>query len=410
MGIAAETLAPVAESERISSIDVLRGSALLGIALMNVVSSGLPMAANLNPKVAGGADGLNLAVYFLQRVLVDGKMRGLFSMMFGASAYLLVGRLARHGEGLRAAEIYCRRLLWLMLFGVVHAYLIWKGDILYPYALLGLVLLPVLRARAWALLLAAGVLVAIMMAQSAYYGIRLRHASSSEWQEAVKDFDPPAKDLEEEREMYRGSYFDVVCKRAEWVFDLHSVPFYLNGLDMLSMMLVGIALMQLDVLTAQRPAAFYWRLLAVSAGVCLPLSAAATWQTWRAGFGPVLPAITYTNPLSRAGLTVGYAAGVVLVCRYGVWPRVRASLAAVGKMAFSNYIVHSLVYGFVFYGYGLGLFDRLQRYQLYFVALGMWVFSLVWSPLWLRRFRFGPLEWAWRSLTYWKRQPMRVAA
>jgi uncharacterized protein len=384
VGIAAENLAPIAESERISSIDVLRGAALLGIALMNVVSSGLPMAANLNPKVARGADGLNLAVYFLQRVLVDGKMRGLFSMMFGASAYLLVGRLSRQGEGLRAAEIYCRRLLWLMLFGVVHAYLIWKGDILYPYALLGLVLLPLLRARPPGLLIAAGVLVAIMMAQSAYDGIRLRHASGTELQEALKDFDPPAKDLEEEREMYRGSYFDVVRKRVEWVFDLHSVPFYWNGFDMLSMMLVGIA------------------------GVCLPLSAVATWQTWRAGFGPVVPAISYTNPLSRAGLTLAYAAGVLLVCKYAVWPGLHTRLAAVGKMAFSNYIAHSLVYGFVFYGYGLGLFDRLQRYQLYFVVLGMWGFSLIWSPLWLRKYRFGPLEWAWRSLTYWKRQPMRV--
>src|SRR5580658_5558768 len=139
------TLAPVAEAERISSIDVMRGVALLGIALMNIVFSGLPLAADWDPKVGGGGTGLNLAAFFVQYVLFDGKMRGLFSMMFGASTYLLIGRLDGRGAGLRAAEIYNRRVLWLGLFGMIHAYLIWHGDILYAYALLGLVLLPLLR-------------------------------------------------------------------------------------------------------------------------------------------------------------------------------------------------------------------------------------------------------------------------
>jgi uncharacterized protein len=107
-------------------------------------------------------------------------------------------------------------------------------------------------------------------------------------------------------------------------------------------------------------------------------------------------------------LTLGHAALLLLVCRYRVWRGLQARLAAVGRMAFSNYILHSLIYGFVFYGYGLNLFNKLERYQLYCLIPGMWMGSLLWSPAWLRRVRFGPLEWVWRSLTYWKRQPMRV--
>jgi len=108
-------------------------------------------------------------------------------------------------------------------------------------------------------------------------------------------------------------------------------------------------------------------------------------------------------------MTLGHCAVILLVCKHALWQGLQARLAAVGKMAFSNYIAHSIIYGFVFYGYGFNLFDKLQRYQLYYVVLGMWIFSLIWSPIWLRHFRFGPLEWVWRSLTYWQRQPMRIA-
>jgi uncharacterized protein len=149
-------VAPVSTAERISSIDVLRGTALLGIAIMNIIFSGLPMAADWNPKVSGGATGPNLAAFFLQYVLFDGKFRGIFSIMFGASSYYLVSRAVSRGAGIQAAEVYYRRTLWLALFGIAHAYLIWHGDILYPYALLGLILFPLHKARPKWLLITAG--------------------------------------------------------------------------------------------------------------------------------------------------------------------------------------------------------------------------------------------------------------
>jgi uncharacterized protein len=150
-------------------------------------------------------------------------------------------------------------------------------------------------------------------------------------------------------------------------------------------------------------------MLAISYGICLPIGAFAAWKSWQQGFEPLQTLFTFsTYQLARVGMTLGHAALILLLCKYGVWPALRARLAAVGKTALSNYIAHSVIYGLVFYGYGFNLFDKLQRYQLYYVVLGTWIFSLVWSPIWLKYFRFGPLEWVWRSLTYWKRQPMRV--
>jgi len=112
--------------------------------------------------------------------------------------------------------------------------------------------------------------------------------------------------------------------------------------------------------------------------------------------------------VGRVGVTFGHVALILLICKAGLLRGLTSRLAAVGQTALSNYILHSLVYGFVFYGYGLGLFGKLQRYQLYYVVIAIWIVSLVVSPIWLRHFNYGPLEWCWRSLTYWKRQPMRL--
>ena len=234
-------------------------------------------------------------------------------------------------------------------------------------------------------------------------------AAKTEWEDTRKYFLPSADDLRKEKEMYSGSYFHLVAKRGALVNKWHSSPFYLQGWDMFTMMLVGIALIKNGVLGGQRSTTFYWRMLAVSYGICLPVSVYGAWKFWQLGFEPLQTVFTYsTYQVGRVGMTLGHAALILLVCKYGVLQGLQSRLAAVGKMAFSNYIAHSIIYGLVFYGYGFNLFDKLQRYQLYYVVLGMWVFSLIWSPIWLRHFRFGPLEWVWRSLTYCKRQPMRI--
>jgi uncharacterized protein len=144
--------------------------------------------------------------------------------------------------------------------------------------------------------------------------------------------------------------------------------------------------------------------------VALPISAIAVWLTWRQNFQPPQHTFVFaTFQLARIAGTLGHLGAILWFSKSGLLPRLQRSLAAVGQTALSNYIAHSVFYAMIFYGHGLGLFDRLQRYQLYYVVLGLWAFSLIASPLWLEHYRFGPLEWCWRSLTYWKRQPMRLA-
>jgi uncharacterized protein len=424
--------APVSSAERISSMDVVRGAALLGIALMNIVFSGLPMAADWNPKVAGGVTGLNLAAFFVQYIFFDGKMRGIFSLMFGAGSYYLITRNESRGAGIRAAEVYYRRTLWLMLFGLIHAYLIWHGDILYPYALLGLILFPLQSLRPRTLLIAAAVLILFMTGGQIRQGFQLRKThdlvmqaekataehkpltdeqkeAQKTWEDQRKYFNPSAEDLRKEAEPYRGSYWKLVAKRAGIVFQWHSSPFYKSGWDMLSMMLVGIAFAKLGILAAKHSYRFYWWMLAMGYGIGLPINAVSAWLSYRQNFEPLQTIFTFsTYQVGRVGVTLGHVALILLICKAGLLRGLTSRLAAVGQTALSNYILHSLVYGFVFYGYGLGLFGKLQRYQLYYVVIAIWIVSLVVSPIWLRHFNYGPLEWCWRSLTYWKRQPMRL--
>jgi uncharacterized protein len=427
-------MAPVSQSERISSMDVLRGAALLGIALMNILFSGLPLAADFNPKLSGGATGLNLAMFALQFVFFDGKMRGIFSMMFGAGSYLLISRAVGRGAGSEAVEVYYRRTLWLMLFGIIHAYFIWHGDILYAYALLGLVLVPFHRLKSKSLLIVAGLFIAAMTAQSIYQGVEFQKTyklameaekaaaakkplteeqkeAQTSWEEQRKYFNPSEADLKKEIAMYSGSYFHLVAERAKVVRRWHSGPFYAGGWDMFTMMLIGIAFAKSGVLSAERSSRFYRWMLWIGYGIGIPVGAVSFFLAYRQNFEPLQTVFTFsTYQLARVSMTMGHVAVMLLICRRGWFAGLRQRLAAVGQTAFSNYILHSLIYGFVFYGYGFRLYNKLQRYELYYVVVAMWMVSLLVSPAWLRHFRYGPLEWCWRSLTYWKRQPVRLAA
>ncbi len=424
-------LGPVAGEDRVSSIDVLRGFALLGILLMNILVFALPDAAYSNPSVAGGDRGANLWAWILQYVFADGRMRGIFSMMFGASAYLLLSRGEARGFGI--ADIYYRRTLWLMLFGMIHAYFIWHGDILYPYALLGLVLYPLRHLRPRTLLILAGIGVLILTAMSIGEGFRLgsmrekalaadaaaangqklteeQQEAQKKWKEKLKEIKPGPEDVKKETDAYRGNYLKALERRATATLHWHSFPFYFPGMwDMFAMMLVGIALVKTGVLTAERSVRFYAQLAAIGYLIGLPINALAAWQSVQNQFEPIsLFFTTSTYQLGRVSTTLAHAAVLLMIVKSGALRWLTSRLAAVGQMAFSNYILTSLTCSVIFYGYGFGFYGRLERYQLYFIVPAIWIFQLAVSPIWLRHFRFGPLEWGWRSLTYWKRQPMRL--
>lgn len=423
---------PVNAADRLLTIDALRGLALLGILLMNILTFALPEAAYMNPHFGGGDTLASRWAIVLQYVLAEGKMRGLFSMMFGASAVLLISRGEIRGAGLDIADVYYRRTLWLMLFGIVHAFLIWWGDILYPYALMGLILFPLRKLSPKALLVTGGLMLALLTGAMAGQGYDLLESKKKAeelqarekqgekltgeqkktlegWNERLESLKPPPDKLKKEIEETRGGYLQNLKRRAKNVMRFHAMPFYSPIFwDFLAMMLVGMAFLKLGILTGERSFRFYAWLAAVPAAAGTACNVFAAWSMWRHDFDPLQGAYDQaTYEIGRPLLSIAYAAVLVMIVKAGALRWLTRRLAAVGQMAFSNYITHSIVCSLIFYGYGFGMFNRLERYQLYGVVLAIWTAQLIISPLWLRRFQFGPLEWCWRSLTYWQRQPMR---
>jgi uncharacterized protein len=423
---------PVTAAERISSLDVLRGVAVLGILMMNITSFALPMAAYVNPAVAGGDSGANLAVWYLNHILFHGKMRAIFSMLFGAGFILLTERAEKRGGTAQSADIYYRRILWLILFGLVHAYFFWYGDILYMYGVAGLVLFPFRKVRAgW--LLAMGLLtLTIIPAKSVWdiYETRTMRAEAEAanaaaaagqqltdeqvaaqkaWADKLKELEPDAKQIAKEIADHHAGYWTLFLKRMKTVVQFQSVFYYRYGFfDVMSMMLIGMAFLKWGVFSAARSYRFYLILTALSYGIGLPLNAYLGWLQMSHHFD------WETNQLAgwaahdfyRFLVVLGHIGALMLVCKAGLLTWLTRRLAAIGRMALSNYLFETLVSTVIFDR--LGYFGELERYQLVFFVLAVWILQLGLSPIWLRYFRFGPMEWLWRTLTYWKLQPILV--
>jgi uncharacterized protein len=424
---------PIRSDERIPALDAVRGFALLGILSMNICSFGLPNAAYANPAPAGGATGWNLVTWWILGVLADGKMRAIFSLTFGAGVYLLIDRLSKKGAAADAADIHYRRMLWLMLFGMMHAYLIWDGDILFYYAVLGLFLYPLRKLSPRALAITAGFVLIAMSAGAAFLhqhwideqreyvqiradekaGVKLTPAqrdTKQDWEEIVARQAPSADDLKTEIDAHRGGYFKLLVFRAKEVYRLHSAPLYWPDpwFDMLMMMLIGIAMIKTGVLTGAYSRKFYVWMALVSFAIGLPADTWAMWYITTHQFSIDAFSLALSEYEFGRFTAFGYIALIILALKSGILRGATKTLACVGQMAFTNYILTSLICTTLFEGYGFGLFGKLQRHQLYGVVLLVWLVILIVSPFWLRRFRFGPLEWVWRSLTYWKRQPFRL--
>lgn len=426
-------LAPVRSDERIFALDTIRGFGLLGILLMNICDFGLAYPAYFIPLTgAGGASTVNVFTWCFMTVFADGKMRAIFSLSFGASVYLLVNRLSRKGVAAEAADIHYRRMLWLMLFGIIHAYLIWSGDILYYYAVVGLLLYPLRKLSPKILLITAGVLMLVVTSANGYNiihwkqlqrqfaqvdadekaGKKLTDEQESikrEWKETLDLYIPPADDLRKDTEAHLGGYFKKVAHCASRVYKNHSNPFYSPFWgDFLIMMLAGMAFLKLGVLSGDCSYKFYVWMAALSFAIGIPAQAVAAW--WTATHHFTMDSWTPSDLTYEIGrfTAFGYIAVILLIVKSGTLQRVTRTLAKVGQMAFSNYILTSVICVMIFDVPGGGLFNKLQRYQLYVVVVLIWAVLLLFSSLWLRQFRFGPLEWVWRSLTYWKKQPFRI--
>jgi uncharacterized protein len=423
------SVGPITREERINSLDTLRGYALLGILPANVLVFGMYLAAGSDPTVAGGATGLNLASWVLVRLLVEGKMRALFSMVFGASAILLTSRVEER-SGPSAADIYYRRNLWLLLFGLAHAFLLFWGDILYPYALCALILFPFRKLPAMKLLIIGSLFIAFNAGWSsveAYRQVERRNLAaaaekagkkpSEEQAQAKRELEaqrkqrkPSFEELETDAKIWRGNPLQVIGARAKFLAVWHGLPYYDPVYcDAWSMMFIGMGLFKLGVFSAARSYRVYVWIAVIGYLIGIPVNSYIAWLAVKTNFDRVTFAFTHlAYDIARLPVALAHMALLMMLSKAGALRWLTRRLAAIGQTALSNYILHSVICTFVFTGYGFSLYGRLERYQLYYVVAGCWAISLAASPIWLRYYWFGPLEWCWRSLTYWKRQPMRI--
>ena len=402
---------PVTRADRIDSLDVLRGFAVLGILVMNIQSFSSHDAAYLNPHLfeMGRVDHL---IWYAGHLLADQKFMTIFSLLFGAGIVLFTGR--REDAGEEPVALHYRRMAYLILFGLLHAYLVWGGDILYLYGVCGLWVY-LLRRKSPRLLIPLGIgIIGVASAASFVFGWSMQHWPAEQVEELrLNAWRPSPAMLEEEVAAMTGSYLGQVVHRAPNVLMFQTFISAVWGIWRAGgLMVVGMGLFKLGVLSARRSRRFYATMIAVGLLVGLPITMVGVRvndaHQWSMDYTFFYGSqFNYWGSLFMSSAWIGT---MMLLCRSNRFAALKNRLAAVGRMAFSNYIGHSIVCTFIFYGWGLGEFTEVDRAGQLLIVAGVWTLQLLLSPVWLRRFRFGPLEWLWRSLSYRNRQPFRAAS
>ena len=423
--------APVTETERLVAIDALRGVAVLGILVMNIYGFAMPFVAYQNPLAYGGTEWYNLGTWFFTHIFFDQKFMTIFSILFGAGLVMMMTRAEARGS--KYGSIWYRRNFWLLLIGAAHGYLIWMGDILYHYAFMGMLIYPMRNRSPRALVITGGVLLAFGMLMSFAGGSQMLklQASSAEivqiqqagekltdeqaatleqWEAMAMFMKPPGEQVAEDMAAYTGDYKGIVEHRLPTVQMMQTQAligfiFWRVG----GLMLIGMALMKLGILSGERSTAFYRKMMLLGYGFGLPVVLYSAWslQAHQWDMTYIFRIGGQANYVASLLIAFGHISLLMLIVKSGALKRFMDRLAAVGRMAFTNYLMHSIILTTVFYGYGFGLYGQVPRaWQMAFVAAVL-SFQLWLSPLWLQHFRFGPAEWLWRSLTYWRLQPMR---
>ena len=401
---------------RIDSLDFIRGVAVMGILVANLPAFALPEAAYFSPLAWGGSAGWDRFAWVATYVLVEGKMRGLFSMLFGASMLLVVQRARAAGDS--PARVHYARMATLFAVGCAHLYLVWWGDILSHYALVGaiafvFVALPT-RPLVWLGILFIAVQ-AVMGAETTLAAFLAAARDTPDkvatWNALASVFGrPPLADMLGEIEAMRGG----IGAGIAWRWTHATSPFELLpivGAETLGYMLIGMAGLKSGFLKGTWSRGRYGAIALACLAVTLPIDLLLAFASIVHGFDQrwiVLGSIGAATVLRPITFT-GYAALLMLAMgtggRPGEWLTIR--IAAAGRAAFTNYLGTTILMTFVFDGWGLGWFGALPRATLYLFVLPVWAIMLAWSAPWLARHRFGPLEWGWRTIARLEVQPWR---
>ncbi len=402
---------PVEARGRKESIDVLRGFAVLGILIMNIQSFSMVSAAYSNPQAFGNFEGWNYAVWYVSHLFADLKFMGLFSLLFGAGIILMAER--REASGLGVTGFHYRRLFWLLIFGLIHAYGFWYGDILVVYAMTGAIIYWARRLSPRWLIPLAIFMFAVASGFSVLSGLSMPYWGEEQLVEFGKSWNPSIEVVEHEIAAVRGTLSEQFWHRAPIAFMLETFLFgFLFLWRVGGLMLLGMALYKLRIMDASRSKSFYAWMMFLGLGIGLPLIAYGIHQnnqhTWSIEYSFFLG--SQFNYWGSIPVALGYVGMIMLACKTDSLRYFTNRLARTGQMAFTNYLSQSLICSLIFYGHGLGWFGAVSRVQQFVIAMIILLVQIAFSNWWLERFRFGPMEWLWRSLTYFELQPMRERA
>lgn len=403
-------------SDRIFSLDVIRGIAVMGIFSVNITAFAMIESAYFNPAIYGGTSGADWFTWAANLLLVDNRMRSLFSMLFGASMLLVVSRAELGGQS--AASVHYRRMLVLLAIGIIHHFFIWFGDILALYAICGMIIFLFRRWSPKALIIGGIVatLIAIMIfgpfVMGGYAMDQAAHAPGANqqaidaWNNSYGDLAPTAQAIADDLALHRGSWWGIALDKLQnWAGLVIFTILYLP--ETIGLMMFGMAGYKSGFFTGEWSDQTYRRFALITIPPGLIAFAAAIWWDMASNYHPitVFANMTLTTIPLRIPMAAGYAALIILLTRQHGWLSQR--LAATGRAAFTNYLGTSIIATFVFYGWGLGYFGYASRAQAWLLVPVVWALMLLWSKPWLDRFHYGPLEWLWRSLSRGSLQPMR---
>ncbi len=427
--------APVPQRERITILDSLRGIAILGILLMNIPGFALPDPVIDDPFVLD-ENGKNFITWYFIDWFMEGSQRALFSMLFGAGIILFISRQEKKTDGLWPADYFFRRQLWLLVFGLFNAFiLLWFWDILFHYACIGMIAFAFRRLSAKTLIIVAVICLLLQTARDnvdayrdrkmIYKGeaiAKLDTTVTKLTDEQKEDLgamtglkektskESKVKKMEKNLETVRGSYSGFYQYQSGRSMEGELYYTYFGLWDILIFMFLGMAFFKNGILKGRASAKIYLALCIGGLGLGLTLS-----------YFRLQPLIDYKfngynikrnvlfecYEISRTLRAVGIFGLIMLLYKSGWFKWFFALMRPVGQMAFTNYIMQSFLVGLFFYGIGFGMYGKLDRFEIYYVVAATWALQIIWSHIWLRYFRFGPLEWCWRSLTYWKLQPFK---
>ena len=389
---------PINLKNRIHSLDLIRGFAVLGILIMNITSFSQINMAYMNPTIGAGLEGYNQYFHGFNYIFADTRFMSIFSMLFGAGVVLFTQRIEAKGE--RVAALHYKRMFWLLIFGLTHAYFIWVGDILVAYAICGSLVFFFRKKSIRTLFIIAIVLflIPIILNFMTYYGM-----PKDALERIFAFFYPSTEQIAAQTKIMQGSYIEQVPLRIENALELQTLVFMIDTFWRTSaMMLLGMILYRKGILSADKSSAYYNNMIWLGFVPGLIISSLGLNHVYSSDWSGAYVMNIGANYKFVSGLlmALGYIGLVIWIYKKGILKKLQNRLQATGRMAFTNYIGMSLICTLIFNGHGLGLFGTFDRLQQFLIVIGLWVIMLIISPLVLKKYQFGSLESMWRKLTY----------